>query len=56
MLEPVNEETNYVTLERIHDEREDILDAQEEANDINDEDPSQQDVTLYEAVLSRIIG
>ena len=53
MLEPVNEESNYVTLERIHDEREDILDTQDK--NVNEGDTPQLDVTLYEASLSQIL-
>ena len=53
MLEPVNEESNYVTLESIHDEREDILDTQDK--NVNEGDTPQLDVTLYEASLSQIL-
>ena len=55
MLEPVNEESNYVTLERIHDEREDILDTQDKDVNVNEGDAPQLDVTLYEASLSHIL-
>jgi len=50
MLEPVNEESNYVTLERIHDEREDILDTQDKNVNVNEGDTPQLDVTLYEDI------
>ena len=55
MLEPVNEESNYVTLQRIHDEREDILDTRDKDVNVNEGDTPQLDVTLYEASLSQIL-